>query len=70
MIKDKPWEISKRCLVLYWLCNLLPCIAMYQGMSVSHDKASSEALILPGLEQHICHSMHLQCHCVLFTTPS
>lgn len=43
-IKDKSWEISKSCLVLNWLCNLLPHNATHQGMSTSHDNASSEAL--------------------------
>ena len=73
--KDKSWEISKHCPAFHRLCNLphilhaLPCTRV-QGLSTSLDRASSEVLIFPGLEQHICHSEHLQCHCILFATPS
>lgn len=43
MIRDKSWEISKPCLLLNWLCNLFLHNATHQGMSSSHDRASSKA---------------------------
>lgn len=41
MLKDKSWGISKLCLVLNWLHNLLPLTAAYQGASTLGDKAAS-----------------------------